>query len=95
VIPLVVGTWLLWAPVRALIWGEGLEEPAYEVSSRKLARNGVYFQHEAKIRFQLRKRYFKPFPRQAGGQSSGSGCANGIDRSQDYARRRLETVAGA
>ena len=41
VIPLAVGTWLLWSPVRALLWGEGLQEPAYEVSSRKLARNNA------------------------------------------------------
>ena len=41
VIPLAVGTWLLWSPVRALLWGEGLQEPAYEVSSRKLAKNNA------------------------------------------------------
>ena len=25
VIPLAVGTWLLWSPVRALLWGEGVQ----------------------------------------------------------------------
>jgi len=39
--PMLVGTWLLWAPMRALFWGEGLEEVDEDAASRALEKTNA------------------------------------------------------
>lgn len=57
-IPSLIGAWLLWAPVRGLLWGEGTDDVDELAAERELRRNNAAVEartaHLSRVRGELR-----------------------------------------